>query len=373
MKILHVCQYYNDGYGYQENLLPRAQANLGHDVVVVTSPKGSLFKGQKNSKRYGIGCFKDDGISIMRIDIHLELKGKFVFFKKLYDCIKEVGPDLIFHHGLNSPSLFTVAKYKRDNKEVHLVGDNHADVYNSGKNLVWRKLYYELLWASLWNKCLANCFDVVYGVSPGRCEFANKLLGINKSQISLLPLGSGYNSSEIDSLRVLSRNKCSNVLKIVTGGKITHDKNIASLIKAISNKNVLLTIFGVIEDAEVAKLVDENQNVYFVGWKNRNGIYKELQKADIGCWPGLHTALIEDAIGVGLPIVTMFNGNTSHLIENNGIYLFSGMPEEISQVIKVLSENESLRTSLKVAATRTKSKFDYGNIAKQITEDLKLD
>jgi hypothetical protein len=48
MKIIHICQYYNDGFGYQENLLPRYQAKLGHDVMVITSDRMSYFSGKKS-------------------------------------------------------------------------------------------------------------------------------------------------------------------------------------------------------------------------------------------------------------------------------------------------------------------------------------
>jgi hypothetical protein len=33
MKIVHIQQFYNEGFGYQENVFPGYQKRLGHDVV----------------------------------------------------------------------------------------------------------------------------------------------------------------------------------------------------------------------------------------------------------------------------------------------------------------------------------------------------
>ena len=37
MKIVHIQQYFNEGFGYQENVLPYYQKKLGHDVIMITS------------------------------------------------------------------------------------------------------------------------------------------------------------------------------------------------------------------------------------------------------------------------------------------------------------------------------------------------
>ena len=100
LKILHICQYYNDGYGYQENLLPRYQKKLGHDVKVITSDRMSYFAGEKEPKIVGTGRFEDSGVPIERLPIWAEFKGKFVWFKGLDKTLQKEQPDYIFHHGV---------------------------------------------------------------------------------------------------------------------------------------------------------------------------------------------------------------------------------------------------------------------------------
>ena len=36
-KILHIINYYQEGFGYQENYLPKCQKSFGFDVKVLTS------------------------------------------------------------------------------------------------------------------------------------------------------------------------------------------------------------------------------------------------------------------------------------------------------------------------------------------------
>ncbi len=96
MKILHICQYYNDGYGYQENLLPRYQKKLGHDVKVITSDRMSYFSGGKKTKIVGTGHFGDAGVPVERLPIRGEFKGRFVWFKGLAKKLGEEKPDYIW-------------------------------------------------------------------------------------------------------------------------------------------------------------------------------------------------------------------------------------------------------------------------------------
>ncbi|WP_367362401.1 hypothetical protein [Mesotoga sp.] len=146
MKIVHICQYYNDGYGYQENLLPRYQAELGHDVVVITFDRKSYFAGERKPKIVGTGEFIVQGTPIVRLSISSEFKGRFVRFGNLAEVLESERPDFVFHYGLTSPSLITSAQFKQTNPTVFLVANNHADLNNSAGNALWRIAYYRAYW-----------------------------------------------------------------------------------------------------------------------------------------------------------------------------------------------------------------------------------
>ncbi len=177
LKIIHICQYYNEGYGYQENLLTRYQATLGHKVMVITSDRMSYFSGKRVPKIVGTGEFEDNGIRILRLPIKSKFKGRLVFFNNLYDILKREKPDYIFHHGLKDPSIKTVCKYKKTHPSTFLVADNHADLNFFNKISVKRLLYYRI-YSTLRFKKYINYIDLVFGVTPARCYFAENELGI---------------------------------------------------------------------------------------------------------------------------------------------------------------------------------------------------
>ena len=68
MKVLHLClsAFYIDGYGYQENILPRMHKKLGHDVLIVASTEtyiDNMNLGYIESRNY----VNEDGIPVHRI------------------------------------------------------------------------------------------------------------------------------------------------------------------------------------------------------------------------------------------------------------------------------------------------------------------
>lgn len=263
LKIIHVCQYYNEGYGYQENLLPRYQAKLGHEVMVIASDRMSYFNGKKEPKIVGTGEFEDNGIRILRLPIKWEFKSRFVVFDNLYDILKREKPDYIFHHGLTAPSIKTVCDYKKTNPTTFLVADNHADLNNSAKNPLWRLSYYRIYSTLRLKKCI-NYIDLVFGVTPAPCYFAENELGIPHDLIRLLPTG----TDELEVKEHLEKIDFSNnnQLAVVTGGKWFKGKGLEELIRAVQDLKVELQIFGKLDDSYTKNIIEQApNNVTFLG------------------------------------------------------------------------------------------------------------
>ncbi|POZ92401.1 glycosyltransferase [Petrotoga halophila] len=372
LKIIHVCQYYNEGYGYQENLLPRYQAKLGHKVMVITSDRMSYFSGGKDPKIVGSGEFEDNGIRILRLPIKTELKGRFVVFNNLYDILKREKPDYIFHHGLISPSIKTVCKYKKKNPSTFLVADNHADLDNSARNPLWRLSYYRIYSTFRLKKCI-NYIDLVFGVTPARCYFAENELGIPHDLIRLLPVGADEFTvkEHLEKKDFLDNNynNINNKLKVVTGGKWSEGKGLKELISAVQDLNVELQIFGKLDDSYTKNIIEQApNNVTFLGWQDRIGTLRLLASADVAVWPKLHTTLVEDAIATKTPLILRYQGNTSHHIRENGVYLFTGTSIEIRQILDILSNSENLINKMKENSKKQLDLLSYKRIAKESIE-----
>lgn len=372
MKIVHICQYYNVGYGYQENLLPRYQKKLGHDVVVITSDRKSYFAGEMKPKVVGTGQFEDNGVRIKRLQISGEFKGRYVRFTNLTMHLENEKPDYIFHHGLTAPSLVTAAKYKRKHPSVFLAADNHADLNNSARNTLWRITYYRTYWTSILKRWM-KYIDLVFGVTPARCYFAEEELGFPNGKIRLLPIGAdedGANTvlSELEA-QDNEVNDRSDTLKIATGGKWFEGKGLEELIKSVKDLNVNLKVFGKADDSFIEELIDSApDNVSFVGWQDRIGTLKHLKEADLAIWPKYHTTLVEDAIATETPLILKYQGNTSHFIRGNGAYLYTGQANEIRQLLSLLSRSKELVVDMKANAPKILELLSYNRVAKESIE-----
>jgi len=371
LKIIHICQYYNEGYGYQENLLPRYQAKLGHEVMVITSDRMGYFSGKRIPKIVGTGEFVDNGIRILRLPIKREFKARFVVFSNLHDILKREKPDYIFHHDLTTPSIKTVCNYKKTNPSTFLVADNHADLNNSAKNLLWRLSYYRLYSTFRLKRCI-NYIDLVFGVTPARCYFAENELGIPHELIRLLPIGAdefGVKEHLEKKDFLNNNNNNNNNLKVVTGGKWFKGKGLEELISAVQSLNIELQIFGKLDDSYTKKIIEQSpKNVTFLGWQDRAGTLRLLANADVAIWPKLHTTLVEDAIATNTPLILRYQGSTSHHIRGNGVYLFTGTSIEIRQILDLLSNSENLINKMGENSKKQLDLLSYKRIAKESIE-----
>src|SRR5699024_3444818 len=116
MKIVHIQQYFNQGFGYQENILPSYHKMLGNDVVFLTSTRSDGFNG--GNRRQPEGSFFENSFEVKRLPILGEFKYRFVFFKNLYEALENESPDYIFHHSATAPSLLTINKYKKNHPDT---------------------------------------------------------------------------------------------------------------------------------------------------------------------------------------------------------------------------------------------------------------
>ena len=373
MKIVHICQYYNDGWGYQENLLPLYQKKLGHDVSIITSDRRPYYHGDPSPRIIGTGTYYDRGIRIERLPVIMEFRNRFVLFKNLKKQLELEKPDYIFHHNLTCPSLTTSAKYKKGlNRRIFLAADNHADLNISGRNIAWRNFYYHLVWKNLL-KTITSEIDVVFGVTPIRCEFPHDHLGIPKDKIRFLPIGADVDWDE-GKRKNWNRNTVvgdffieKDDIILVSGGKMDSSKNINILLDALNilkNPKVKLVLFGRIEDKQLENKIKSQENVFFKGWLDREQTMQLLSIADLAIWPGIHTTLVEDAIAVETPLILKYYGSTSHHIRGNGEYIYEEKANLLGQTIQKCISPTYL-TAMKKAAYIRRKQLSYMEIAQR--------
>ncbi|WP_367362402.1 hypothetical protein [Mesotoga sp.] len=94
--------------------------------------------------------------------------------------------------------------------------------------------------------------ELIFGVTPARCYFAEEELGVPHNKIRLLPIGADEDGANdvLAGLKLQEHTASSesNGLKIVTGGKWFKGKGLEELDEAVEGFNVRLKIFGRADD-----------------------------------------------------------------------------------------------------------------------------
>lgn len=368
LKIVHIQQYYNEGLGYQENLLPAYQSNYGHHVVMITSDLSPDYGFNKNNRKSSKGKFIENGFTVLRIPIKGEFKGRFVIFSSLYQYLEEEKPDYIFHHGVTSPSLFTIAKYKKNNPNTFIAVDNHADWNIAGKKKAWLLVYYRFFWKNVL-KIIDPYIDVYFGVTPARNLFLEEELGVKKNKIKLLPIGADLKAANNANTSFREKyNIPKDHLVITTGGKITKNKSGDILLKAfkqIKTNKINLIVFGKVLDPTVIELIKSDDRIIEIPWLNREDIFSLYKEADIGIWNSQHTTLIEDAVASGLPLILRYHGSTCHLINESGLFLFDNSVKAVYEALMLLLSNPVLLDELRNKTKVHAEKLSYEAVARE--------
>ena len=375
MKIVNLAlgNTYNEGWGYQENLLTKWQKLNGHDVTVITS----RMVNNKNDDGYHLidteEYVNDLGIKVIRIDY---LHNNWAFrtlrvFKDLYKTIEAEKPDFIFIHNGQFLDSLKVSKYLKDHPGCKAACDNHADETNSAKSFFPKILHY-----TIWNYCMNQLKKYVYrfyGVLPIRCDFLKKYYHLPEDKVELLVMGvdddlidkACTDSFEFKKHYSINPNK----LNIITGGKIDHYKTeTLNLMEAVKNNPAVhLFIFGSIGD-EIKDRFDEllYDNMTYLGWLTQEESYAALKANDVAIFPGRHSVIWEQCVGLGVPLVVRKWPGTTHVdIGGNCIFLEKGSTEELREVIDDLLNKDYLNNLKANAEKENRKQFSYKNIAEK--------
>jgi 1,2-diacylglycerol 3-alpha-glucosyltransferase len=383
MKILHCClaAFYIDNYSYQENILPKLHLRMGHEVEILASTETYIDNKKIGYIKDGVYATKQ-GISVTRLPyqgfIPNLLVKKLRLYKGIVSYLDRYRPDVIFMHDCQFLSISSFVSYAKKNK-VKIFVDCHTDFVNSGTNWLSKNVLHKIIYKRCAKKIekYATCF---YGTLPLRVEFLNKVYGIKKQKIKLLPFGADdtlFDPSDREKIRSDIREKL-NIKKddivIITGGKIDKRKNIHVLGKAfiefvVENeiKNIKLIIFG--NPVEEMKAEIENLSTHFsvlyINWVPAEEIHTYFIASDIAFFPGTHSVLWEEAVGLGLPCIFLKWYGIEHVdLGGNCIFIDKADQSYIKDMIsKIANDNVQLAKMNEVALNKGRELFSYTRIA----------
>ena len=378
MKIVHLCLscFYIDNYSYQENMLAKYHVKQGHDVTVIASLFSYDDKGQ-GCYLPGASTYADkNGYKVIRLAYKNPLKWnqRLRHYEGFEKALFNEAPDIIFMHGTAFGDTPIVKRYLDKNPNTQFFADSHTDYINSAKNFLSKHVLHPFIWRH-YTKVIEPYLQKYYGVTPQRCRFLKEMYGVNPEIVEFLPLGVDDDliPQNREDLRKEIRGgldvKDDDIL-IVTGGKIDERKNTHILIEAmerLNNPKVHLVICGTLHPqmAYLQEKIDANKNIHHLGWCNAEQVMNNMIAADIACFPGTHSTLWEQAVGVGLPAIFKRWNEMEHVnVNENCVFVKGEDVEELkSSILQMLDDKQYHK--IKSLAEEASKSFLYSEIAKK--------
>lgn len=379
MKILHCCLscFYIDNYNYQENALPRQNKLDGHEVMILASTETII-----NNKKLGYinpSCYvNEDGIKVVRIPYstflpHSVMK-KLRIYKDSLGVINEYKPDVILFHGAAAYELMRVAEYKKYHPNVKLYVDSHEDFNNSARSFLSKQVLHRLLYKRCIKRVL-NYIEKVLCVSMEAFEFMRDFYGIPSEKLEFYPLGGTViEGNEKVNRKMKIRNELNlrdTDMLFVHSGKMNKAKQTIEILKAfkrVSSDRLRLVLLGSISEdinEELMLLINNDNRVNFLGWKNAEELKNYLCAADMYLQPGSQSATLQNAICCGCPVMIYLHKSYEPFFKGNGFLVET--IEDMTKIFETVDNNpEILRKMGEASYMVAYELLDYRKLAARL-------
>jgi glycosyltransferase involved in cell wall biosynthesis len=324
MKIVMLCDFYNEQLEYQENLLVKYYVKHGHAVTVIASTFESVFDyyADRHDNRWPARDYEHGGARIIKLRYRYNILNRLRAYTTIADILERERPDLIFVHDIMLNVLEAI-RYKRRHPQCRMIMDYHADYSNSGRNWLSLKILHGVIrkwYLDRARRHLSRIFPIV----PASAAFLHEVYGVGHEEMELLPLGADTDLGE----EIRSRGEGPALRRslgippehtvIFSGGKLAPAKRTELLIAAVNHladPTLHVVIVGEAGEADRAyqqSLVESaraNSNIRFAGWLGKIDIYRYLAMADLAVFPASQSILWQQAISMGLPLIV---GDAGH-------------------------------------------------------------
>jgi 1,2-diacylglycerol 3-alpha-glucosyltransferase len=318
MKILMICEFYDEDLEYQENLLAKCYARAGHEVVVIASTIRSL-RDYYNDQDRGKGPRTEEQTAyakVIRLPFAWNILHRIKIFTPIREIIEALKPDLLYFHDI-IPNILEGVDYVKRNPECAMIMDYHADISNSGANWASRRILHGLVRKYYLDRA-RPWLKKIYPVVPAGSDFLEQYYGVGRDEMELLPLGANMENARAAMAsdarpRVRARlGIADSDLVIFTGGKLTPLKRTEDLLIAVrdlDNPSVHVIIVGTADPsqpdyaAKIDALSLNSPNVHRVGWQDSEGMHDHMAAADLAVFPASQSVLWQQSLSMGLPLI----------------------------------------------------------------------
>jgi 1,2-diacylglycerol 3-alpha-glucosyltransferase len=318
MRIVMLCDFFNESLEYQENLLLKYYRKHGHEITVIASTFESVFDyyADRHDKNRPKRDYVHDGARIIKLPYRYNILNRLRAYTPIRSILDEARPDLIFVHDimLNLPECVA---YMKRHPETRMIMDYHADYSNSGKNWLSIKILHGVIRKWFLDRArpyLSKIFPIV----PAGVQFLREVYKVPSTEMELLPLG-----TDLEFGRSVQARKLGNAIRaelgiqpndlvIFTGGKLTPLKKTEHLIDAFlqfDRSDCHLIVAGDVspEDATYGVSLRERAadcpRIHFRGWLGKEAMYAHMDAADLAIFPASQSVLWQQSLGMGLPLI----------------------------------------------------------------------
>jgi 1,2-diacylglycerol 3-alpha-glucosyltransferase len=323
MKILMLCDFFNESLEYQENLLVKYYRKHGHEVTVVASTFDSVFDyyNDRHDPAWPARTYFDQGAKIVKLRYRYNLLNRLRAYTRIDRLLEDEAPDLIYVHDimLNLPECVA---YVKSHPQCRMILDYHADYSNSGRNWLSLKLLHGVARKWFLDRARPH-ISRIFPIVPAGALFLHEVYGVPHAEMEVLPLG-----ADVDLAREVRATGAGKRLRaemgfaptdivVFTGGKLAPAKRTELLLEAVRRLPNLPLKVVVVGDAAAADAdykaqllaLADGETVRFTGWLAREDIYRHLAMADLAVFPASQSILWQQAIACGLPLVC---GDSGH-------------------------------------------------------------
>lgn len=374
-KVVHISPVYWENWGYQENMITKKQATKNCNVTVISSLNSIVDYKAKYLKKHS---YNEGSVKIIRLDFVFNLFNRFFIYKKLNKTLKELNPDIIMLHGMQSLITLQLIKYKINNPQCTLYSDFHADFTISGTNFLSKYFLHKFIWRNLL-KISYKYFDEMYYTRPSVKNFSRLMYKIPLSKFLPLYLGAEYpviKDKKSITLKFKTENRISlDTVLIGTGGKINKKSNLTQLLDVISKnpKKIILFVFGKVDEnyyQENIKLYEKTVEIRYLGWLNNKEMETYFSLFDVTFFLGRHSVLWEQVVGSGNVLAIKHEKDREYLNCNNNVYfILDDYKQSIKNILNSLSSKDALfKKNTSNSQKYGPLKFNYKNIVKNLNK-----
>lgn len=384
MRVVLLSEFFCQGMGYLENMLPKYLARLGVEAHVVATglrPHGGQQPGnnptQLNTLRPGI-VERQDGYTL-----HIVQNKKSLGYPRmrgLRDALKRIRPDIVQTMSVTGWVPLDAALYRASLSYKLFTGCHyHASVFPLAQKAT-HPLSAERIMCTLTRgipgRLLSRGAEKCYAISPDCADVAVRFFGVPEKRIEICPLGvdteifhpisSSVEHSAREQIRARLGFKDNDIV-CVYSGRFSEDKNPLLLARAIDG---LACCGGGIRGLFIGNGIQANEiqecanciSHPFVPVSELGDFYRA---AEIGVWPRQESMSMLDAAACGLPIVVNHTLAAPERIDGNGeVYRLDDV-NDLMKVLTSLMDTAKRRGMGKVGSNKMAQAFSWEAIAKR--------